>query len=240
MLGRPTPLESARELRKSRPLRPLSDSPPAFPCSHGPGAAVISRRNNSEDTTFCERRRHGAPGRRFWAQAHAGGAHPLCSEEELENEHPVSPIESARHLLRSRSNITDKLKVASREVVEMNGWIRGDTSLNLPTTREHGAEEIEDWLIDPAPGPKTLLPEAEDRSGVRSAPEDALALLASVSAISSGRDSWPNSRRPWRSLPALSAYRASGSARALQKVRSAMRSRLDGSARCPDRGWRCG
>ncbi|MCK1541109.1 hypothetical protein IVB12_03680 [Bradyrhizobium sp. 179] len=94
----------------------------------------------------------------------------------MENEHPVSPIESARHLLRSRSNITDK-KVASREVVEMNGWIRGDTSLNLPTTREHGAEQIEDWLIDPAPDPKRLLSEAEDRSGVRSAPEDALALL---------------------------------------------------------------
>lgn len=96
----------------------------------------------------------------------------------MENEHPVRPIESARDLSPEQAEyITDKLKVASPEVVEMNGWIRGDTSLNLPTRREDGAEEIEDRLIDPAPDPETLLSEAGDRNRVRSAPEDALALL---------------------------------------------------------------
>ncbi|MCK1425085.1 hypothetical protein IVB14_06860 [Bradyrhizobium sp. 180] len=207
----------------------------------GPAAALISRRNNSEDTTFCERRRHDALGRRFWAQAHAGGAHPLCSEEELENEHPVRPIESARDLSPEQAEyITDKLKVASPEVVEMNGWIRGDTSLNLPTRREDGAEEIEDRLIDPAPDPETLLSEAEDRNRVRSAVGDALALLDLRERHIVGARFLAEQPKTLEELAGTSGVSRE---RALQKIRSAMRSRLHGAARRPDRpdrGWRSG
>ena len=43
--------------------------------------------------------------------------------------------------------------------------------------RENAAEEMQDWLVDPAPDPENLLAEAEDRIGVRTALKDALARL---------------------------------------------------------------
>jgi RNA polymerase sigma-32 factor len=61
--------------------------------------------------------------------------------------------------------IADQLKVESREVVEVNGRMRGDVSLNAPTTREDLSAEMQDWLVDPAPDPESLLSEAEDLTG---------------------------------------------------------------------------
>jgi RNA polymerase sigma-32 factor len=72
--------------------------------------------------------------------------------------------------------IADELNVDTREVVEMNVRIRGDISLNVPVAREDAAEEMQDWLVDPAPDPENLLAETEDRI-VRTALKDALANL---------------------------------------------------------------
>lgn len=73
--------------------------------------------------------------------------------------------------------IAEQLHVLPREVVEMNGRIRGDISLNLPLTQQDGSEQMQDCLVDPSPDPETLLSEAVDRERVRSALADALATL---------------------------------------------------------------
>ena len=59
----------------------------------------------------------------------------------------------------------------------MNGRIRGDISLNVPVTRDDASDEMQDWLVDPAPGPEALLTEVEDRNRMRTALKDALARL---------------------------------------------------------------
>lgn len=140
--------------------------------------------------------------------------------------------------------IAGELKVAPREVVEMNGRIRGDTSLNLPTTREDGSEEIQDWLIDPAPDPETLLSETEDRNRVRSALKDALALLNPRERHIVGARflaEQPTTLEELAGTFGVSRERVRQiEVRALQKMRSALRSRLHGSPRLPERGWRSG
>jgi RNA polymerase sigma-32 factor len=75
--------------------------------------------------------------------------------------------------------IADQLKVLPREVVKMNGRMRGDISLNVPVTQQEGSEEMQDWLVDPSPDPESLLSETVDRERVRSALEDALGALTS-------------------------------------------------------------
>jgi RNA polymerase sigma-32 factor len=55
--------------------------------------------------------------------------------------------------------------------------MRGDISLNVPVARDDAADEMQDWLVDPALDPESLLAEAEDRNGVRTALKDALARL---------------------------------------------------------------
>ena len=73
--------------------------------------------------------------------------------------------------------IADHLKVLPREVLEMNGRMRGDLSLNVPVTQQDGSEEMQDCLVDPSPDPESLLSETVDREQVRCALEDALATL---------------------------------------------------------------
>lgn len=140
--------------------------------------------------------------------------------------------------------IAGELKVAPRVVVEMNGRIRGDTSLNVPTTRENGAEELQDWLIDPAPDPETLLSEAEDRDRVRSALQDALALLNPRERHIVGARflaEQPKTLEELAGFFGVSRERVRQiEVRALQKIRSALCSRLHGSPRLPDAGWRSG
>lgn len=140
--------------------------------------------------------------------------------------------------------IAGELKVAPRVVVEMNGRIRGDTSLNVPMTRENGAEELQDWLIDPAPDPETLLSEAEDRDRVRSALEDALALLNPRERHIVGARflaEQPKTLEELAGFFGVSRERVRQiEVRALQKIRSALCSRLHGSPRLADAGWRSG
>jgi RNA polymerase sigma-32 factor len=75
--------------------------------------------------------------------------------------------------------IADKLKVAPRDVLEMNGRMRGDISLSVPVGEHVGTDDMEDRLADPSPDPESLVAEAEERTQVRTALNDALAILTS-------------------------------------------------------------
>jgi RNA polymerase sigma-32 factor len=55
--------------------------------------------------------------------------------------------------------IAERLKVAEREVVEMDRRLRGDVSLNAPVHDEAGPEEIQDWIADPTETQETMLAE---------------------------------------------------------------------------------
>ena len=75
--------------------------------------------------------------------------------------------------------IAEKLEVTPREVVEMNGRLRGDVTLNLPLSREENGGEAQDLLIDAAPDPESLFFENEDRCRTRAALSVALGALSS-------------------------------------------------------------
>jgi RNA polymerase sigma-32 factor len=75
--------------------------------------------------------------------------------------------------------IAEKLKVTPREVVEMNGRMRGDVTLNSPLNREENAEEAQDLLIDAGPDPESLFFENEDCYRTREALNAALVALSS-------------------------------------------------------------
>jgi len=129
--------------------------------------------------------------------------------------------------------IADELKVAPREVVEMNGRIRGDTSLNLTMTREEGSEEVQDWLVDPAPDPEQRLSDAEDSERLLTALNDALALLNPRERHIVGARFLAEQPKTLEELAAtfgVSRERVRQiEVRALQKIRSALGTRLDGS-----------
>jgi RNA polymerase sigma-32 factor len=129
--------------------------------------------------------------------------------------------------------IADELKVDSREVVEMNGRIRGDISLNLPTSREDGSEEMQDWLIDPAPDPESLLLETQDSNRMRSALKEALASLTEREQYIIGARFLADQPKTLEELGAtfgVSRERIRQiEIRALQKIRHSLCARLDGT-----------
>lgn len=73
--------------------------------------------------------------------------------------------------------ISDHLHVKETDVVEMNGRIRGDMTLNVQLGDEEG-EQWQDQLADPSPDPETLLLEAGDRERQKSALSEALSALS--------------------------------------------------------------
>jgi RNA polymerase sigma-32 factor len=75
--------------------------------------------------------------------------------------------------------VAKELKVDGRDVVEMNGRIRGDVSLNVPMAQADTSEEMQDRLVDPSPDPETLVSDAQDRERMGRALKDALAALTS-------------------------------------------------------------
>jgi RNA polymerase sigma-32 factor len=134
--------------------------------------------------------------------------------------------------------IADELAVDSRDVVEMNGRMRGDISLNLPKTREDGSEEMLDCLVDPAPDPESLLSEAQDRDQARSALKDALAGLTPREQHIIGARFLAEQPKTLEDLGAtfgVSRERIRQiEVRALQKIGGALRARLGGAI--PDSG----
>lgn len=130
--------------------------------------------------------------------------------------------------------IADELQVNAREVVEMNGRIRGDISLNLPTFREDGSEAMQDWLVDPAPDPEHLLAETQDRDLIRTALNDALAALTPrEQSIIKSRflADQPKTLEELGATFGVSRERVRQiEVRALQKIRHSLRARLEGTA----------
>jgi RNA polymerase sigma-32 factor len=131
--------------------------------------------------------------------------------------------------------IAAELKVAPREVVEMNGRIRGDTSLNRPMTGEDGSEEMQACLVDPAPDPESRLAESEERHRLSSALNDALALLNPRERHIVGARflaERPETLEELAAIFGVSRERVRQiEVRALQKLRSALDARLEGSPR---------
>jgi RNA polymerase sigma-32 factor len=57
--------------------------------------------------------------------------------------------------------------------------MRGDISLSVPVGEQVSTDDMEDRLADPSPDPESLVAEAEERMQVRTAVNDALAVLTS-------------------------------------------------------------
>ena len=74
--------------------------------------------------------------------------------------------------------IADELKVTPQDVVEMDGRLRGDVSLNVPLDLRDAGEDMLDRLADPSPDPERLLAEADDRAQLRASIDRALAVLS--------------------------------------------------------------
>lgn len=74
--------------------------------------------------------------------------------------------------------ISEHLQVGETEVMEMNGRIRGDISLNAPLSLAGEGDEWEDWLADPCLDPESLLLEGSDREQKKTALDQALAELS--------------------------------------------------------------
>jgi RNA polymerase sigma-32 factor len=129
--------------------------------------------------------------------------------------------------------IADELNVGSREVVEMNGRMRGDISLNVPVTRDEASDEMQDWLVDQAPDPESLLAEVEDRNRVRTALKDGLAdLTPRERHIIRARflAEQPTTLEDLGATYGVSRERIRQiEVRALQKLKGAMRNRLEGA-----------
>jgi RNA polymerase sigma-32 factor len=58
--------------------------------------------------------------------------------------------------------ISERLKVAERDVVEINRRLRGDVSLNVPVHDDAGAEQVQDWLADPSETQEATLAEQQE------------------------------------------------------------------------------
>lgn len=73
--------------------------------------------------------------------------------------------------------ISEHLQVKEADVVEMNGRIRGDMTLNIQLSDEEG-EQWQDRLADSSPDPETLLVETGDRERRKAALSEALSALS--------------------------------------------------------------
>jgi RNA polymerase sigma-32 factor len=74
--------------------------------------------------------------------------------------------------------IAERLGVAEQEVVDMNGRLSGDVSLNSPIREEGDSGEWQDWLVDDSASQETRLAEREETDNRRKALSDALTVLS--------------------------------------------------------------
>ena len=102
-----------------------------------------------------------------------------------------------------------------------------------PTTGEDASEQLQNWLVDPAPDPESLLSEAEDRNRLRTALKDALAALSPRERHIIGARFLVDQPKTLEELGltfGVSRERVRQiEVRALQKVRGALRARLEGT-----------
>ena len=74
--------------------------------------------------------------------------------------------------------IAARLKVSERDVVNMDGRLRGDVSLNLPVHDERGSEDAIERLVDPSPVHDVKIAEDEELAKRRQALKAAIERLA--------------------------------------------------------------
>jgi RNA polymerase sigma-32 factor len=131
------------------------------------------------------------------------------------------------------SYISEHLKVSPSEVIEMNGRLRGDASLNVSISDEDTSQEWQDRLADPSPDSETLLADADDYERRKAALSEALKLLsARERAILEAR---MLTDEPKTLDDLAREYRVSRERirqieqRALERLKAAVRARLDNS-----------
>jgi RNA polymerase sigma-32 factor len=74
--------------------------------------------------------------------------------------------------------IAGSLNVREGDVIEMDGRLRGDISLNVPLSADTEGDVWQDRIVGPSPDPESLLLEASDRERERIALAEALAALS--------------------------------------------------------------
>jgi RNA polymerase sigma-32 factor len=73
--------------------------------------------------------------------------------------------------------VAERLKVAERDVVNINRRLHGDVSLNAPIHDADEAGQALDWLVDPAPTQEITLAEEQETAHRHQALNSAIALL---------------------------------------------------------------
>jgi RNA polymerase sigma-32 factor len=73
--------------------------------------------------------------------------------------------------------IAQKLEVTPHDVIEMDGRLGGDLSLNTPVNSDGAAMEWEDTLVDPTPDAETIVAEYDETTQQQGALRAALAVL---------------------------------------------------------------
>jgi RNA polymerase sigma-32 factor len=75
--------------------------------------------------------------------------------------------------------IARRVGVTERDVIQMNGRLGGDSSLNMPIRGDGNSGEWQDWLVDDRPSPEQVLAECEELDIKRNALGEALTVLNS-------------------------------------------------------------
>jgi RNA polymerase sigma-32 factor len=58
--------------------------------------------------------------------------------------------------------IAKRLGVTEHDVIDMNGWLSGDASLNASIRADSDSGEWLDWLVDEGPSQETVLAERDE------------------------------------------------------------------------------
>jgi RNA polymerase sigma-32 factor len=74
--------------------------------------------------------------------------------------------------------IAKRLGVTEKDVVDMNGRLGGDLSLNTPIREDGGSGEWQDWLADESAGQEQIMAEGEELDNRRTALKSSLAVLS--------------------------------------------------------------
>jgi RNA polymerase sigma-32 factor len=73
--------------------------------------------------------------------------------------------------------IAKRLGVTEQDVIDMNGWLSGDASLNAPVRADRDSAEWLDWLVDEGASQETTLAASDELDNRRKALASALSVL---------------------------------------------------------------
>jgi DNA-directed RNA polymerase sigma subunit (sigma70/sigma32) len=109
--------------------------------------------------------------------------------------------------------IAERHGVTEQEVVDMNGRLGGDLSLNSPIREDSNSGGWQDWLVDEGASQEAQLAESEEADNRRMALGEALTVLNERERPSLRRGALPTSRSRSMNSPTSTACRASACAR---------------------------